>query len=193
MASIRVRRVRGVAILGGLAVLLALGGCTGDQPPGEPTSAVVPATPVPAPGGGDVNQTVAPSPTPSRLDVRLGAVAEPVRDVKVSVSGVSEIEAKAQGPGEVSGPAVAVSILIENGTGQELSMALLNVNLEDSKGLPGSGMIAEPADWVEGSIPAGGRATGVYVFAVPKANRAPIRVSVSIDPALPTSVFTGDV
>lgn len=171
-----------------LAVGAALSGCTGTTTP----TAVVSGTPVPAPSGGNVSETVASATVPSAVETDLTATAEVAAGLKVRVAKVEAIEAKAQGAGEVSGPALAITVEVENIGTEPFDSSLMSVNLEDSKGLPGPGMSGPPAAWLSGVVPAGGKASGVYVFTVAKANRKPIHVSVSANPGLSTAVFSGN-
>lgn len=183
---------------------LALTGCTGGPAP-TPTASgnrpgvdgtpmpPAPTTPVPAPGGGGTGMTVAPSKAPETKQEAIGKTAEVANQVSVAISEVKAITATAQGPGEVTGPAVQVTIDVANATDKPLDLSTVQVNLEDSAGRPGSGMTAAPAKWFTGSVPAGGKAQGVYVFAVPEASRKPVRVEVSVQPTLPTVVFSGNV
>lgn len=185
------RAAAGAAALAAAAVLsLAFAGCTGSS---ATSPSVPPGTPVSPPSSGNINETVTPSATPEAIKTDLTAPATPMNGLSARVSKVEAITAKAQGPGEVSGPAVAVTITLENTGSQPFDTSLLSVNLTDSKGLPGDGMIASPAAWIKQPVPAGGKVTGVYVFSVPKANRHPITISLSVNPGLPTVNFSGNV
>jgi len=137
--------------------------------------------------------TVTPTAAPSPVKTALNKPATPVQGITVRITKADAIRAVAQGPGEVSGPAVAVTVEIDNQTASAFDSSLVSVTLDDARGLPGSGMIGRPADWITGSVAPGKRVTGVYVFAVPPGNRRPIRVTVSAHPDLPVVVFTGNV
>lgn len=186
----------------GLVLALVLAGCTfgptptpspeGNRPGVDGTPAPAgPTTPVPAPGGAGVSVTVPPVSAPPVQDQRIGEPAEIVRDVTVVISKVEAITATANGPGEVGGPAVAVTIDVDNATSAPLDLTMTQVNLSDAQDAPGSGMTGAPAAWFSGSLAAGEKARGVYVFAVGEGNRNPVHVEVSVNPTLPTVVFTG--
>lgn len=199
-------RRRGVAVAACIASLaMVLAGCTGDPDPASAPSQVPnspgvdgtpapepPGTPVPAPGGGDVGATVTATQAPEPLAEEIGEAAEVSDGVRVSIADVAAVTASSTGPGEVAGPAVAVTVAVTNDTTEPFDLALVSVNLTDSEGLPGSGMTGEPADWLTGSIEPGASAQGVYVFTVPEDHRDPVHVDVSVDPTLPTVVFTGE-
>lgn len=181
-----------------VAIVLVIGAgvtaCTDDPSSGSAgsdSSSPPAGTAAPAPSGGRVDQTVAPSRPPKSVDADLDEPAKASDDVTVQIAKVASIKAKAQGPGEVGGPAVAITIKIENDGSKAFDTSLLSVNVTDAKGLPGSGMIGPPAKWIKGSVKPGGQAQGVYVFSVPERNRNPIEVSVSVNPGMPTVVFSG--
>lgn len=178
-----------------MTALVSLSACTGTptgsgSPTPEPTQ---PTTPVAAPGGGNVEQTVSAAPAQEPVNRALNETAEIAAGVRVAITKVESITAEAQGPGEVAGPAVAVGVQIINDTAEPLDASVVQVNLTDSAGLPGAGMSGPPAQWFQGTLAAGQRAEGVYVFTVPEANRRPVRVEVLLTATLPVAVFTGDV
>lgn len=185
------------------ALALALGGCTSGPAPSPSTAPVSPGvdgtpapapptTPVPAPGGGDVGTTVTATQAPEPLAQEIGQTAEVTPGVRVDITDVSAITASSTGPGEVAGPAVAVTVGVVNDTDAVFDLARVSVNLTDSEGLPGSGMTGEPARWLTGSLEPGASAEGIYVFTVAEDHRDPVHVEVSVDPTLPTVVFTGE-
>lgn len=188
------------------ALVLALSACTfGDGPTSPPTPEgnrpgvdgtplpAGPTTPVPAPSGAGVGVTVAPVEAPPAQQQTLGEPAEVADSVTVVISKVEGITAAANGPGEVSGPAIAVTIDVDNATSEPLDLSAVQVNLTDAQDLPGSGMTGAPASWFTGEVAAGQQAQGVYVFTVPEGNRSPVHVEVSVNPTLPTVVFSGPV
>lgn len=184
--KVAIRRMGVAAAAAALVAVSVLSGCTGGSTPNQPSGSAVAA-----PSGGSVTETVTPVATPEAIETDLQAPATPAEGLTVRLAKIEAIEAKAQGPGEVSGPAVAITIELDNGGSEGFDTSLLSVNLEDSKGLPGAGMIASPAAWINGTVEPGGKVQGVYVFSVPKANRDPLKVSVSVNPGLPTVLFTG--
>jgi len=150
-----------------------------------------PAEPVPAPSGGDVLQTVVPDEVPEPIETGLIAKASPDSGLTVELSSVEPIESSAPAPGQVSGPAFAITMMIKNTGDEPVDTSRIEISLEDSSGNPGSGMIGEPAEWFEGSIDPGTQASGVYVFTVDESERDTVRVTFSLRPGLPAVVFTG--
>lgn len=190
-------------VLAGL--MAAVVGCSGDAPVLDVTTTSSsptlesplppPATvPVPVPSGGRVTETAEPpgSAAPTQ-EATIGAAATVASRVQARITKVEAITATPQGPGEVGGPAVAVTIEVANGGASAFDLSLVSVNLTDSEGLPASGMTGSPATWLEGSLPAGKVRSGVYVFTVPASQRSPVRVELSLHPSLPAVVFSGAV
>ena len=190
----------------GLCACLALSACSADSSstpggaastgsaPGNGSSAAVPApatTPVPAPTPGDTRSSLPSKPTQKRKPVALQATGEAAEAVRVRMTRIDAIDAKASGPGEVAGPALALTVEIENGTNQQLDLGTAVVNLTASDGAPGSLMSASPAKPFPPSVAAAKKATGVYVFTVPKGKRNPVTVEVSVRAQDPLVVFRG--
>ncbi len=113
------------------------------------------------------------------------------RGIVVELAKLQSISAKAQGPGEVSGPAVAVEVVVRNEMNRPQSLTNAVVNLTDARNAPGSLMSGPPARVFPAAVDAGQNATATYVFTVPTKSRNPITVDVSVDPALPTVIFRG--
>ena len=159
--------------------------------PTPATTSKPPTTPVPASQSGNVDQTVPSKTVASKPPVAIDKPAMPAAGVVVTLPSIKAITAKAQGPGEVSGPAVAVTVEVKNNTKSAVDLSQTVVNLTAANGDPGSMMTASPAKPLPTSVKPGGSATGVYVFAVPKSQRDPITVEVSISADTPTAVFHG--
>lgn len=210
----RLRAVAAASIL--LAIFL--GGCSGDEndgsgpasvgstpssqssgpiggsPPATPSSATTskpPSTPVTPRATGNVEQTVPSKPVSSKPPVSLDKAAKPTETVVVTLPSIKAIEAKGHGPGEVSGPALAVTVKVTNNGHDDVDLTSTVVNLTAANGDPGSMMTGSPANPLPGSVKPGKSASGVYVFAVPRGQRDPIIVEASINADLPVAVFRG--
>lgn len=163
----------------------------GTSPSGTKGDTKQPTEPVPPPSSGLVSQTVAPVDLPDPLETDLIAEARPIEDLTVKLLSVEAIEATAEAPGQVAGPAVAITLTMSNSGSRPVDAAGVEVNLEDANGNPGAGMIDAPAAWFEGEIDPGGEIAGVYVFSVAETARDPIQVSVTVRPGAPAVVFSG--
>jgi hypothetical protein len=209
--------VRAAVAAAALLLAVLLGGCSDDNAapsasttPGQPTMAPQsggsaqpsqqpspvatsrpPTTPVPATTSGNVNQTVPSKAVTSRPPVKLDKPAKPTGDVVVTLPSIKAINAKGQGPGEVSGPALAVTVRVQNNGDKPVDLSNTVVNLTAANGDPGAMMTGSPASPLPSEVKAGKTASGVYVFAVPKNQRDPITVEASINPDVPVVVFRG--
>ena len=189
-------------LLGALGVicLLVAGGCTqaDSSPSPAPTpsasgATAVPApasTPVPAPTPGDIRSTVKPQRVERLKPVALNQPGNAADGVRIILTAVQAITAKAVGPGEVTGPALRVNVSIQITTADRLDLGAAVVTLTDAKGGPGASMGGPPASPLPVQLEAGGQATGVYVFAVAKRVRNPVTIDASLGGS-PTVVFQG--
>jgi hypothetical protein len=196
------RRNRGALAVTTIVLLAA--GCSAG-PEAEPTSApastsgsVAPtATPTPAPATtratskNPVERTVAPRREQSKPPVKLDEPSSTGTGLTARLISVSAIEAKAQIPGEITGPALAITIEVSNTGRRSADLGSVAVSLLDSDSAPGAEMTAAPARPLTGRVPAKAKTRGVYVFRVPEGKRRPVTVSVSIGEA-PVLIFTGN-
>jgi hypothetical protein len=112
--------------------------------------------------------------------------------VVVQITEVKAIKAKAQLPGEVAGPAVALTVVVKNSSGKPVDLSAVVVNVLDSDQAPGTEMTAAPAQPLSGQLASGRSRTGVYVFTVGTSRRNPISVTVTLAGEAPVLLFTGD-
>jgi hypothetical protein len=104
---------------------------------------------------------------------------------------VKAIEATARLPGEITGPALALTIEVSNTGIRPADLGAVVVNVLDSDEAPGAEMTAAPAQPLTGRLAPKKTARGVYVFRVPMDKRRPVTVTVSIGDA-PVLVFRGN-
>lgn len=165
--------------------------------PGTPspkaTSTLPPpaSTPVPPPVPGKVSSTVPGRKVVKRKSVPLKGRGEAADQVVVTLPSVKSVKATAQGPGEVAGPALAVTVKVDNKTGAAVDLVAAVVTLTASDRTPGSIMSSSPARQLPASVAKGKTATGVYVFTLPKGKRDPVTVEVQTSGASPVIVFKG--
>jgi len=160
-----------------------------------PSSTLPPpaTTPVPAPTpGGGIDQTVAPQKEVTKKPVKLDKPSDTGEGATVRITSVKALNAKAQLPGEVAGPAVALTVVVKNSSAEPLNIGTVVVSLLDATGAPGNEMSSAPAKPLTGTLASGKTATGVYVFTVGKQRREPISVSVTLTGGAPVLVFKGD-
>jgi len=168
------------------ALVTALPGADATTAP--PVSTAGPIAPV-----GNINDVVAEVAATSAAPVALAETADFGGQVGARLTAVTPIQATAIVPGEISGPAIAVTVEIDNGSADAIGLGSVTVTLTDSAGNPASGISADSAGALAGALGAGDTASGMYVFSVPTDLRSPITVTVSYSAAAPTVVFTGEV
>lgn len=148
-------------------------------------------TPVPVPGGGNVSQTV---PTVEMTTQPAVALDEPGnfgRGVDIALESTQKITTEARLPGEISGPGVALTFTITNGSDAPIDLSSVVVDVADAKGRPAIGITAPPAAPFSGELAPGERATGVYVVTLPTGSTGPVSISVTYSSQAPVVVFTG--
>jgi len=110
----------------------------------------------------------------------------------VRVVKMEAVAGKADGPGEIAGPAVRFTIRIENTTGKTVALSNTVVNAyygsDESPAvqlrLPGG------SDFPAG-VKDGATATGVYLFNIPTDERSDVRVTVDTAVNNPVIAFEG--
>jgi hypothetical protein len=187
----------------GTVILLLAAGCTAGPRPeptspapttsgaATPTATQAPATTRVAPTN-PVESTVAPRPEETRPPVKLDQPSSTGTGLTAKVISVQAIEAKAQLPGEITGPAVAITIEVSNTGTRTADLGAVVVTVLDSDEAPGAEMTAAPAQPLTGRLAPKKTTRGVYVFRVPTDKRRPVTVMVTIGDA-PVLVFTGNV
>jgi len=157
-----------------------------------PTESAAAGTASPAPGGTstDAPSTAAPAKA-GELDQRFGGVvaktAEVKQDVKTpsgltaNVVSVESYNATAKRAGEVSGPAVKVTLRLTNGTGGAFALSTATVNAYyGSSATPAAPVAGDGASKpFTGSLQPGAAATAVYVFSVPADDAAAVTLTLS--------------
>ncbi|MGO4592521.1 hypothetical protein AB4Z18_01740 [Leifsonia sp. 2TAF2] len=200
-----------LATVGGLAIIAAIviaSVYTFSRPAGGPVanalkpaasqlphpsdSGTAGATPGATPSAGATDTPASPAPAkPGEIDARFGGVvaqtAEVKQDVKTpsgltaSVVSVESYTATAKRAGEVSGPAVKVTLRLTNGTGGAFPVSTAGVNAYYGSGTtPASPVANDPAAKpFTGSLAPGASTTAVYVFTVPADQDAKVTVTLS--------------
>ncbi|SNR41369.1 hypothetical protein [Blastococcus mobilis] len=148
-------------------------------------------TPPPAPvtpeATGDVDQ-----PPPDLPAVALRKTASVGDGITGSVTRMSAIEGTAVGPGNVSGPALRITVRIHNGTAEPVSLDGVTVALAYGDELTPASPLDDPSQApFSGTVAAGESADGVYVFSIPSDARHSITLSVGYQAGAPVMVFTG--
>jgi hypothetical protein len=146
-----------------------------------------PPTPVPTGPTRNVDRPAA-SLTPVALDHRA-AVGN---GISATIGSIEAIQGEGTGRGNVAGPALRVTVLLENGTSAPVSVDAVTVGLASGSDLAPASPLDDPsAAPFTGMLQPGKQATGVYVFSIPENRRTPVTVSVGYQAGAPIMVFRG--
>ncbi|MDT0275714.1 hypothetical protein [Blastococcus goldschmidtiae] len=133
------------------------------------------------------------APPPALEPVSFDSDARSV-GIEGSLVRVEEIEGSAQGPGNINGPALRITVRLVNGTAEELPLSGVAINVFHGADRTPAPPLEDPSQSpFAGSLPPGDAAEGGYVFRVPADDRQEIRVEVAVRPGAPVLVFTGGV
>lgn len=173
-------------------------GAGASQPSGTPSRTSPSPRPVPdktvqPPVPGNIEHTVAAVPLATLAPVALAATARYGTGVTGKIVKIVPVNAEGDGPGEISGPAVAVTVEIDNGSAKPLPLTDVVANLYGAKGSPGVPVGVATYRPLSGTVRPGGHAVGTYAFTISTADRDPITVSISYSPTAPVALFVGAV
>lgn len=192
------------------AVLAGVGGCTSgagssgaaDTATGGTTAPTAGGTPPPSGKATKPGPTKAPTPPPTEKakpsvavstapPVSLGSTATINGQVLVTVGRPRTVTVAARGPGEIAGPALSVPVSVTNSSSSPFPLGGLVVNLTyGTEAEPASPTNADPAKPLQGRLAAGSKATGTYVFLVPR-GASRVRVEVVSDVSAKIVTFAG--
>lgn len=161
--------------------------------PGTQNTDPLPTETVPAPDGGSIEETVAPVDPGPTQDADLGDTAELETGVDVTVANVEVLDVEANTPGEIAGPAVALTIDVKNTSDEAIDLSTAMVSVTGSKGSYGQATTSDPYDPFLGSVEPGAEASAVYVFRLPADERNSLQVSVEYIAGAPIALFVGKV
>lgn len=201
----RVRRIIVIALIAALVVggaLLAVlrptaspegvGSPTASPSPSAP-STTAPATPSPSASPTDGDPGAAPD-GEVRDEIELDEAAEIAPGLAAAIVRVEAVAGTAQGPGEVAGDAVRVTVSISNTTGAEVSLRTAVVSGYFGEDRDPAPELREPGGRpLPAAVGATSEVDGVYLFVVPEDERDDVTIivdySVDVDPL----VFRGDI
>jgi hypothetical protein len=161
------------------------------------TSSVATDTSVPAPlptptptGPTDVVD----QPPPALPEVPLDAQAAVGNGIVATLPKIEAIQGSATGPGNIAGPALRITVRIENGTAAGVPLEGVAVNLYYGTDKTPASPLDDPSRRpFGGMLAAGDSADGVYVFSVPADARDSVTVEVGYQAGAPLLLFTGPV
>jgi hypothetical protein len=167
----------------------------GTPPPTSPSTSAAAGAPEQPPATASAPPAVASQVEgvpPALEPVGLGDAVVAAPGITAEVSSVSALQASATGPGNVAGPALAVTVRITNGSDAPVELDELEVSLsytaEEWSASPVNDGAVSP---LRGMLAAGRTAEGTYVFSVPSDQRDVVTVTVGLAAGAPLLVFTG--
>lgn len=140
---------------------------------------------------GKAPATVPPVERPRATSVGLGSEAEPAPGLTARLVTVEPVDGTAEGPGEIAGDALRVTVELVNGTDRSVDLRGAVVNLYTGKDrlptseLAGPGVVALPADVARGK-----KVSATYVFRTDdRSGRVEVEVDIADAPSI--VVFRG--
>ena len=146
-----------------------------------------------APTSGDINQVVPNRELVTNSAVPLDAASDLGGQISAKLTEVKAIDAQAKVPGEISGPAVAITVEISNDSPNAIGLDSVSVDVQGGGGVPTSPITTDPASPLSGVLAPGEKKTGVYVFTMPADVRNGASVTVLYSTDAPVALFTGNV
>jgi hypothetical protein len=132
-----------------------------------------------------------PTPLPP---VALDAPAAVGDGIVATLPKLEAIRGTAVGPGNIAGPAVRVTVRLENRTGKAVSVDGVAVNLYTGRELTPASPLDDPSQRpFSGMVQPGKSVQGIYVFTVPTNRRNSVTVEVGYTAGAPLLRFTGSV
>lgn len=111
--------------------------------------------------------------------------------VSAELLDLSAVQAEGQGVGEISGPALQVTVRLLNETGAPLPVDAVTVSLYFGGDRTPAPPIADGTVPFSGTLAPGATAEGVYTFSIGEDDRDEVSVTVSHSPGSSIVVFTG--
>lgn len=187
-------KVRGAVAVASIAfVFVALTGCAATTASGEQNTDPLPTATVEAPNGGSVDETVAPLEPGATETVGIEETATLSDGVQVRVASAESLDVDAETPGEIAGPAVAVTLEIVNGTDAAIDLSTTMVSVLGADGSLGQPTTSTPFAPFLTSLEPGESATAVYVFLLPANERNSLNITVEYLAGAPIALFAGNV
>jgi hypothetical protein len=144
-------------------------------------------------GQAAAGETVPPVPGDVADPVDLAATADAGHGVEIRLSRIRSVEAEANLPGEVDGPAVAVTVEVANGSRDPIDLGHVTVDLATREGASASPVLDPDREPLAGALDSGRTRSATYVFTLADEERADVSVLVRYSADTPTVVFTGNV
>jgi hypothetical protein len=171
------------------------------SPTGSPSEAPSPTTtgtstkpsPTPAPGrSATASRSDKQEPQPTRRPVPLKTPTQVKAGLTAKITKLEAVQGKAQGPGEIDGPAVRFKLTLTNSGDKAVPLDTTVVNLFYGEGLTPGLELREPGGSpLPASVSPGGDASGTYIFVVPRGERGDVLITVDYSVDVSVTAFRG--
>ena len=172
----------------------AFGSPTGQATEAPSVSLGADGEPMPTkePGQTEPTEVVEPGKLPKPERVALDDTVDVGDGVDVQVAKIEAVQGKGQGTGETSGPSLRFTVVVDNGSGEDLDMiASVLTAYYGAANTPASDLSAPGVRPFPDTIAAGKSASATYVFNIPTDERNDLRLDFSFSTDVPKVIFTG--
>lgn len=134
------------------------------------------------------------APGPELAPVALDAKAVTPSGVIISLGKLEALSSDAVAGGEIAGPAIRATVVIDNASAAPLDLEYVVVNAYYGADRTPAGTAMTPGGApFEGAIEAGASAQGVYLFTIPEQDRNNVTITVDYLAGEAIAVFQGDL
>ncbi|WP_345215730.1 hypothetical protein [Georgenia halophila] len=153
----------------------------------------MPAPDAGTPGTIGEGKTEAVEPVSVKDPVALDATGDFGTGLTVELAAIEQVQGVARAPGEIAGPALAVTVEATNGSDEATSLDGVVVSLSYGENRTPASGFSKGSSPLRGILAAGSSVRGTYVIAVPEGQREDVRVEISYTGSAPTVAFAGAV
>jgi hypothetical protein len=189
-------RVWRAVIVATLVSVVLLSACSSDDPEAGASGERDGSTTTTAGGGtdgGTIDDTVPPAPTPTVIEAAIDAPADFGDGISARVVTVEDVEVDAFMPGEISGPGVAITVELANGSAEAVNLDNLSVELVMTGNRFATPITTQEDTRLVGDLGPGATGEGTYVFSISPEDRTEVAVQVNYAPPKPTILFQGSL
>lgn len=176
-----------LAVLGGVVYAMTRDNATTTP---SATSPSAPGSVQPS-AGATPTTSATPPPIPEMTPIRPTVQVTQENEVRVSLTKVESVQGEARLPGEIAGPAIRVTVRVQNGASKALNLGNARVTAYYGADETPAGVLTAGSRELTGKLAPGDSAEGVYLFTVPTEDRGNVRITVDTAAGVPVAVFTG--
>ncbi|GAB3308199.1 hypothetical protein EK0264_07590 [Epidermidibacterium keratini] len=134
------------------------------------------------------------APGPELAPVAPDAEVVTPSGIVISLGKLETLSSDAVAPGEIAGPAIRATVVIDNASTAPLDLEYVVVNAYYGADRTPAGTAMTPGGApFEGAVEAGASAQGVYLFTIPEQERSDVTITVDYKSGEASAVFQGDL